>query len=146
MTTLDQTIASQASVLLLRSDGSLLLQLDPHQPDHQSEFPLVRPMSLSLWANESPIAAASRSLLQHTNLDHDNAKLMYWRTYWPHHFFVRLVEQPDQLRLHQSAQLVTIHGPRDLPKLNVDSITRRALTDFWLCAANLVKPVPIVLQ
>lgn len=124
----------QASVILLRPDGALILQLDPHTNDHGGEFPLVRPFQTDLWPNETAAEAAARSLLIHTNLDHDPGQLVYWRTYNPVHLFIRLLEKPRNLRLHRRAQAVTVHGSKDLTRLNVDSITRRALTDYWLLA------------
>lgn len=124
----------QASVILLRPDGALILQLDPHTSDHSGEFPLVWPFQIDMWPTETPTQTAVRSILTHTNLDHDPAQLVYWRTYSPVHLFIRLLEKPRNLRLHRRAQAVTVHGPRDLDRLNVDGLTRRALTDYWLLA------------
>ncbi len=129
----------QASVILLRPDGALILQLDPHASDYSSEFPLAHPFQLELWPTETPVQAAARSLLQHTNLDHDPAQLIYWRTYSPVHLFIRRLEHPRSLRLHRRAQAVTVHGPRDLGRLNVDGLTRRAISDYWLGLPSVQK-------
>ena len=129
-----------AQVLLVRSDGALVLQQRDNRPDITNPGK-VSAFGGSVEAGETPLQAAVRELGEETNLRLTDKDLTFFGTYQKTkavhgedstvYYFVARNVDADHLVVHEGSGFTLVRRLSDLNHLPATLLLHTALTDYF---------------
>lgn len=138
---MNTTDGSNAEVLLVREDGSIIVQVRDDKPGISNPG-YISTFGGHIEEGEDPLDAAVREINEETNLNITKEQLQFYGTRqktklihgedWTVHYFIAKPVSDDGLEVYEGQGYTIIHNVDDLSRMKVTKLLHEVLLEYFL--------------